>query len=368
MNSTSLQARAWQFDTERGWNRFLSLVAHEFFHLWNVKRIHDVALGPFDYKKENYTRLLWVHEGWTSYYADRLLVLAGLASADDQRKKLASLINGYFRRPGRRIQPLSAASFDSWIKFYQTNQSTSNSTVNYYRHGATAALCLDLIVRHHSGNDRSLDDCMRYLNDQFARQGKGISPPDVRAVLKRYGGPETDRFWQQHVDGVADIPFAKYLAYAGLDLEAEKTPGDNGNGTEKDKRPKPWEYENNAEVGFSIRTDGARVFVGTVRRGSNAWADHLAIGDELVALGDTRITAGNWSKLLALRQPGDSLELLIARDGKLIRRTLHLAEKPPKLQLKKHKSADALEQRIYQSLFGEPFEKQGKAEDEEQTE
>ncbi len=350
-DSTSLQAGAWRFDSERGWRSFLSLVAHEFFHLWNVKRIRDVALGPFDYAKENYTALLWVHEGWTVYYADRLLLQAGLMTPQQYRDANQSRIQGYFRRPGRRVQSLAQSSFDSWIKYYQTNENSSNATVNYYSHGALAALCFDLIIREQSQSSLSLDEVVRTLNNDFAKLGQGITPTDVREVLVMHGGERASEFWDRHIIGTEEIPFSEIMASAGLDFRAKKSPASD----KKDK--KPWERESDVQVELRTETRGDRLFVGTIPRDSVAWQAGFAMGDELIALGDRRITPTSWSRLLATHRPGDTVWLLINRHGELQRQALWLEPRAQNRSLVKRTDASDQAKQIFEAWSGEPFEK-----------
>ncbi|MEQ8762354.1 MAG: PDZ domain-containing protein [Planctomycetota bacterium] len=360
-DSTSLQTSAWRFDSERSWRSFLGLVAHEFFHLWNVKRIRDVNLGPFDYSKENYTRLLWVHEGWTVYYADRLLLKAGLMTPKQYRDSNLGRIRGYRRRPGRHVQSLAQSSFDSWIKYYLTNENTSNSTVNYYSHGALAALGFDLIIRENSQGERSLDDVMKALNVRFAKKDQGVTPEDVKKLLLELGGSEVETFWNDHVIGTKEVDFASLMAMAGLVLE-EETPQ-----KKDEKERKPWDRPGEVNVDFSTETRGDRLFIRSIPRGSVPWKAGFAMGDELIALGDQRITSGNWSRLLAEHRPGDTVSLLISRHDVLQRRALWLEPDPPGLKLEKAEEATELQKRIYEDWSGEPFEKK-KDEKEPETE
>jgi predicted metalloprotease with PDZ domain len=135
---------------ERDYRGFLSLVAHEFFHLWNVKRIRPDALGPFDYTQENYTKVLWVAEGITDYYADLALRRAGLITESDFLSATARAIQQLQNTPGRLEQTVEESSFDSWIKYYRQDENSINSQVSYYDKGALLGLLLDLEIRKRS--------------------------------------------------------------------------------------------------------------------------------------------------------------------------------------------------------------------------
>src|ERR1043165_1773560 len=148
---------------ERDYRGFLGLVSHEFFHLWNVKRIRPDALGPFDYTQENYTKVLWVAEGITDYYADLFLRRAGLITEGDFLGATARSIQALQNTPGRLEQSAEESSFDAWIKYYRPDENSSNSQVSYYEKGALLGLLLDLEIRRRSNNAHTLDDVMRAL-------------------------------------------------------------------------------------------------------------------------------------------------------------------------------------------------------------
>ena len=160
----------------REYRGFLSLVSHEFFHLWNVKRIRPDALGPFDYTQENYTKMLWVAEGITDYYADVALRRAGLISEGEYLSATARAIQTLQNTPGRLVQSAEESSFDSWIKYYRQDENSVNSQVSYYEKGALLGLLLDLEIRKRSGGAKSLDDVMRYLYTEYFKQNRNYGP------------------------------------------------------------------------------------------------------------------------------------------------------------------------------------------------
>jgi len=133
-NSTTLSVSRWGY-VGKEYIDFLSLVAHEYFHLWNVKRIRPIELGPFNYDQENYTTLLWVMEGFTSYYDELLLRRAGYISEQEYLQKFNSTLNYLEGTEGRKVQPVAHASFDAWIKGYRPNENSANTTMSYYSNG-----------------------------------------------------------------------------------------------------------------------------------------------------------------------------------------------------------------------------------------
>jgi predicted metalloprotease with PDZ domain len=168
----------------RTYRGFLSLVAHEFFHLWNVKRIRPDALGPFDYTKENYTKLLWVAEGITDYYARLVLRRAGLISDQDFLRENAKAIQALQNTPGRLVMSVEESSFDTWIKYYRQDENSVNSQVDYYDKGAILGLLLDLEIRKQSHGAKSLDDIMRYLYAEFYKKNRNYTPQDVQKACE----------------------------------------------------------------------------------------------------------------------------------------------------------------------------------------
>jgi predicted metalloprotease with PDZ domain len=143
------------------YENLIALVAHEFFHVWLGKRIRPEPLGPFDYLRENYTRNLWVVEGFTTYYTDLILLRAGLMTRERYLERLGDAIARLQALPGRHHQSLEESSFDTWIRFYRPDAHTPNSQISYYQKGALVAMALDLEIRLATGGERSLDDVMR---------------------------------------------------------------------------------------------------------------------------------------------------------------------------------------------------------------
>src|SRR3989441_5773520 len=170
LNSTALGFKRFGFATEDGYRRFQALVAHEFFHLWNVKRIRPDALGPFDYNKENYTRLLWVAEGITEYYGQLMVRRAGLISDQVYLDHLAKQIQDFQETPGREKMSAEEASFDAWIKLYRPDENSVNWPIFYYDKGELLGLLLILDIPRHTNNAKSLADVRRYLTiDSFKK-------------------------------------------------------------------------------------------------------------------------------------------------------------------------------------------------------
>src|SRR6185436_10451725 len=172
----------------RAYVRFLGLVSHEYFHLWNVKRIRPQVLGPFDYQHENYTTALWVSEGITDYYGSQLLRRAQLITPAEYLEEFGRDIMSYEQTPGRHEQSAESASFDAWIKHYRPDENEPNTAMSYYLRGSLLGWLLDLEIRTKTAGARKLDDAMRYLYDNYARRGVGFPEGELKGVFEKIAG------------------------------------------------------------------------------------------------------------------------------------------------------------------------------------
>src|SRR5215207_2953614 len=204
---------------ERDYRGFLSLVSHEFFHLWNVKRIRPDVLGPFDYTQENYTKVLWVAEGITDYYADVVLRRAGLISASEFLSATARSMQNLQNTPGRLVQSVEESSFDAWVKYYRQDENSVNSQISYYDKGAILGMLLDLEIRKRSYNAKSLDDVMRYLYTEFFKKDRNYGPADFQKACELMAGSSLEDFFSRFVRGTEELNYNVALEAAGLRLE-----------------------------------------------------------------------------------------------------------------------------------------------------
>src|SRR5256714_7124372 len=332
LNSTALGFRRFNFSTERGWQSFYGLVAHEFFPLWNVKRIRPDALGPFDYTKENYTWNLWVAEGITSYYGGLMPRRAGLISDRDYLEPLARQIKTFQDTPGRVQMSAEDASFNSWIKEYRPDENSVNSQISYYDKGELLGLLLDLNIRRRTNNAKSLDDVMRYLYHEFYEKNRNYTPADFQKACELTAGASLDDFFARYVRGVEELPYNEFLSAAGLRL-------DTGEGTP----PKPF-------FGADLEDSGEFINVKSVRAGSPAYEPGLNAKDRIIALDGARVNTETFAELIAAKRPGDTVRVSLFRNDDL--RTLEIklggrVDAPYRiLQLP---SANDQQKRIYES-------------------
>jgi predicted metalloprotease with PDZ domain len=192
--------------------------AHEFFHLWNVKRIRPASLEPVDYTKEQYSRALWFSEGVTNTYSSYTLVRTGIWTKQNFYDDLSRQISDLETRPAEKWQSAEQSSLDAWLEKYSLYNSPESS-VSYYTKGQILGVLLDLEIRERTDNARSLDDVLRALNSEYAKQGKFYSDSlDIRLTAEKVAGVSLDDFFQKYVSGTAPLPYAEILATAGLEL------------------------------------------------------------------------------------------------------------------------------------------------------
>src|SRR6187431_58518 len=214
-NSSVLMGTRWATRTRRAYNAWLDLASHEFFHVWNIKRLRPVELGPFDYENENHTRSLWIAEGVTDYYADLTLHRAGLITRDEYLDSLSDKIEELQTTPGRLVQSAEMASFDAWIKYYRPDENSINTSISYYTKGSVVALLLDARVRKATNGARSLDDVMKAAYEKYSGT-RGYTADEFRVVVEQVAGVSLKAFWDQAVTGTDELDYKEALETLGL--------------------------------------------------------------------------------------------------------------------------------------------------------
>jgi predicted metalloprotease with PDZ domain len=220
-NSTRITVGEHDFVSQVSYRRFLFVVAHEYFHLWNVKRIRPKVLGPFDYTREVNTRLLWVSEGLTSYYADLLLVRANIATPTEFFDKVGTVINTIQHAPGRLLMSAEEASWNTWLR----SDNANNNTISYYDKGQLIGMLLDIEIRSRTRNEKSLDDVMRYLMANYADKGVGFSEDGFLNAVEAVAGSDFKEFFQINVESRKELDYERYVKAAGLQISVAKQPG-----------------------------------------------------------------------------------------------------------------------------------------------
>jgi predicted metalloprotease with PDZ domain len=299
-NSTVLMTNRWAMGTRQAYVNWLNLVSHEFFHVWNIKRLRPRALGPFDYERENYTPSLWVSEGFTTYYGDLLVRRAGLVSPPEYLAALAEEIRSLQQTPGREVQPAAQASFDAWIKYYRPDENSPNTAISYYTKGAVIAALLDARIRAATGHTRSLDDVMTQLYARYAGE-TGFTEVELRGVITEVAGVDLGPWLAEAVDGVAELDYTPLLETFGLQFAPADANVARG-----------W-------LGIETKTDNGRLLVTRVRRHTPGYDAGFNVDDEIIAIDEYRVRPDQWEQRLAHYPPSRTAEVLIARRDQLVR-------------------------------------------------
>jgi predicted metalloprotease with PDZ domain len=270
--------------------------AHEFFHAWNVKRIRPASLEPVDYTREMYTRALWFAEGVTNTYASYALVRTGLWSKQAFYQDLSGQISELEGRPAEQWQSAEQSSLDAWLEKYALYNQPQRS-VSYYTKGQVLGVLLDILIRDRTENQKSLDDVLRTMNRDFAREGKLYRDSlDIRLTAEKVSGAPMEDFFAKYVSGAEPLPYTEVLARAGLELQQREI--------------------SHAVMGFTAERDPNGPWtVRAVDAGGPAAKSGLLVGDEIVRWnnGEAPRRPERW---INQQKPGDTLHLRVRRDDK----------------------------------------------------
>lgn len=299
LNSTALQWNRFGFKPDSRYYGFLGLVVHEYFHLWNVKRIRPEPLGPFDYENENYTKLLWVAEGATSYYEGIILRRAGIISDEYFLDSKASAIQDLQSRPGRFQTSLEEASFDAWIKYYRQDENSINNQISYYDKGDIVNMMLDIRIRTLSNGAKSLDDVMRYLYEEFGKKNRNFTPEDYQKAAELQAGASLEDFFDRYVRGTEEIDYNEILRGIGLQLNDEEI------------GPKQ------AYLGANLAESGGQLTIRSIPAGTPAYEYGLNTGDQIVAVDGNRASQNFLNSYLNQKKPGDKVRFTVFRFDQL---------------------------------------------------
>jgi predicted metalloprotease with PDZ domain len=323
-DSTVLMETRWASRRRKDYLDWLGLASHELFHVWNVKRLRPAALGPFDYENEAYTRDLWIAEGLTSYYDDLFVHRAGLSTRDEVLEALSKDIETLQTSPGREVQSLEASSFDAWIKYYRRDENFVNTGISYYTKGAVVGFLLDARIRRVTDGRHSLDDVLRLAYGRHSGE-RGFQSEEFRALLEEVAGIDLGAWLDHALATTGELDYTEALSWYGLlfveskDDEEEKDKGSAS--ASSPAAAKTW-------LGMEPQVQDGRMVVKEVRRGTPAFEAGLNVEDEILGLGDYRVTPDGWKDRLAAYRPGETTEILIARRDRLMRLPVTFAAKP----------------------------------------
>jgi predicted metalloprotease with PDZ domain len=326
----SLLYPRFNFQVREQYNRFMQLVAHEFFHLWNVKRIRPAALENFDYERENYTPSLWFSEGTTSYYDLLIPCHAGIYNEHEFLSELSNEITRYLITPGRLVQPLSESSFDAWIKLYRPDANSTNSQMSYYLKGEMVTLLLDLLIRDRTQGTKSFDNVLVMMWEQFGKAEIGFTEAQLKNIIESIAGQDLTDFYDRYIHGVEELPFNNYLAPLGIELQpiAAHVP----------------------YLGIDVKSEHGNEIVKSVASNSPAQLAGIDPGDELLAIDSFKITADKLEERLKLYCSGQQISLTVFHGDRLLTVPARLsAPQPQKYQLKPIENPTELQRKLFQS-------------------
>ena len=282
MNSTVIQKPRWSFAPRKEYLKFIRTATHEFFHTWNVKAYRPATMVPYDYQKENYSELLWIAEGHTSYFDNLLSLRAGVQTRDEYLEEVGSIMDDYLRQPGRFQQSALESSFDEWIQ--PSGERARNASVSIYSKGEMIALTMDLMLRKASKGKIGVEDLHKQLWQHKRVDQGGYTSADVKAILQSFNQKASaaidwDRFWTDYIAGTQELPLAELLKDAGLELRIDPSKEEKG--------------LKDAWYGWKIKEGSAEQFavVTEVERDSPAWQGGVVSNDVIVALNNLKVSA-----------------------------------------------------------------------------
>jgi len=274
VNSTIIQRSRFKFSTRKDYLSFIAVAAHEFVHTWNVKQYRPEGIVPYDYQQENYSNLLWLVEGSTSYLQYQLLLRGHLMTTDEFFSALAKRITAHRHKPGKETQSVAQASFDTWIS--EGGDYGNNHSVNIYAEGFLASWLLDFDILTKTELSKSYRNAHNQLYQQH-RLPNSYNEEDVLSILKGITGDDYHEWWQENIQGTTTIDFPLLLAKAGLEMTYA-----NGVKDKTSKQTKVW-------TGLKVNVENHDVIVSSVERDSPAWQAGITTEDIIVAIDGLRL-------------------------------------------------------------------------------
>lgn len=324
LNSTTCMTSPNAFVNESTFKNSMSLFAHEYFHLWNVKRIRPIALGPFDYENENYTHMLWVSEGMTSFYEDNILLRAGIYTPEDYIKKELSAIGSIENQVGQKVQSVADASWDAWIKYYRPNENSRNSTISYYDKGGVLGALLNLYIIGETQGKKNLDDVFRYLwKEYYKKQNRGYKDEEFQKACELIAGKNMDSFFKKYVWSTDEINYNDFYKYVGMTLIKE--------------------YDTTTPFLGATVINGKII---NIQRGTSAYDGGLNVNDEILEINGVRTM--NVSGAISDKKVGETIKVKVKRFGQEFTYSFVLKTNPAvKLKLEKIQNPSKEQEELY---------------------
>jgi predicted metalloprotease with PDZ domain len=320
LNSTTCQTTPDAYQNPARYESFMGLLAHEYFHLWNVKRLRPVALGPFDYENENYTNMLWVSEGFTNYYQSDILRRGNLISTDRMLALLAGNIGTVENQYGNKVQPVAESSWDAWIKFYRPNENAQNSTISYYNKGGILANVLNMIIIGNTNGEKSMDNVLQNLyNELYLKKDIGFTDQQFFDECSKVAGQDLTEFFNDYVFDTKTIDYKKYFAM--VDVDANLTLAN----------------PNTPVFGATTRMGK----VSKIDFGTGAYTNGINVNDEIIEVDGKRFTT--IEAITEGKKVGDVVKVTVLRSGAKITYDIPLVQNQRlRVNLTPKNSSDAI--------------------------
>jgi len=331
-NSSSLMFPRLGFNQRESYTKFLGLVAHEFFHAYNVKRIMPKEFSNFDYSTEQYSKNLWIIEGITSYFDSIILVWSNLITIKEYFKILSNKINMLENQFGKNVQNLEESSFDTWIKFYRPNANSQNMQVSYYLKGSIVALLLDIAIIEKSNGKFSLKDIMKKLWNSYLKDKSTYTTEQFQNYCEKYATEKLDYIWK-YIKSTTSIDYNSIFKFIGIKLnEISKSPKDTNNSC------------------FGINIDDNTMEVISVNANGPSYNNGIYAGDEIIGINNIRLDRHNYKSILSSVKLNKKHTLTISRDGLINNVDIKAEKLSDKIfEIKKVKSVSTKQQRLYDS-------------------
>ena len=309
-----------------GYRSFLGLCSHEYFHLWNVKRIRPQIFLENDLSSEVYTRLLWAFEGITSYYDDLILVRSGVIAPESYLELLAQSITRFIRGSGRHKQSLEQSSFEAWTKFYKQDENAPNAIVSYYTKGALVALSLDLHIRLETDGKYSLDDLMRGLWREYGKHGIGVPEDGVEKMAHQITGLDLTDFFDRFLRGTEDPPLAELLREFAVEMKLCPALDSSDKGGLFNKETA--EKQPVSVLGIKLSPKGDEARVSQVFDHGAAQLAGISAGDTIIAVDGLQVSRDNLEKRIAKLPAGEAIKVHLFRRDELMLFDVKLQQAP----------------------------------------
>lgn len=309
-NSTALHFDAARLSERKGYVQWLELVAHEYFHTWNVKRIRPKELGPFDYLNEGYTRMHWLTEGLTSFMDQLLVLRSGLMTLTEYAEAQKDNLTRYYDTPGKKFHSLEDSSFNAWIKLYRPDENSLNSSISYYLKGGLVFTALHAMLL---AKGARIDDLLAKLWARYEENpAVGMEAHEVYSMIEKLGGTDVRARFETMITTTEDIDFEEVFKGLGMSFE--------------------WERPESAYLGVVTKSEGDRVIIDRVYLDSPAAQSGLNAGDEVISVNGQRLLQSSWDKFTKAAMKDTRYTLTVARLGRLENISLMFGDAPKKLK------------------------------------